>query len=96
MPHPAQRALIRRSLTLWALVRLFAMTFSVLVTRLSGSVPVNSLWIVFACLGLGLIDIHRRGERALWANLGTSMPMVAVTFGATGLLGELALAVLRG
>ena len=82
-------------LVLWALVHAFA--FAVLVMSGVESAAVaarpNPLWVTAVCVVLLLADARRRGERALWGNLGVSTTQLAALGAVVCVVGETLLAV---
>ena len=82
-PPSALRALALRSFVLWALVH--ALTFVALammqgadaVADVASAPRPNPLWVTVVSTVLLIVDVRRRGERALWANLGVSTTQLA-------------------
>lgn len=95
MASAALRALILRAFVLWALLRVMVGVAAAFAAE-AGEIPPNApIGIVLLCVVVALIDVRRRQERALWANLGISLPIVAGIFGAVAVTGEVVLALLR-
>ena len=59
-----------------------------------GSAPPSPIGVVLLAGLLGLIDIHVRKERMLWANLGVSLGALFALYAAAAIPGELLVAVL--
>jgi hypothetical protein len=72
-----------------------ALTFVVLVlaTDAKSAANPNPLWVTVVCIALLLADTRRRGERALWGNLGVSTTQLAAVSAAVCVAGESLLAV---
>jgi hypothetical protein len=92
--HPLYVVFLRAAL-LWALAWMLLFVVSRLAFPTEPPEP-NPLGTVLACQSLGVVDIRRRGERALWANLGYPSVIVIGMYGLAALAGELTIAVLRG
>jgi hypothetical protein len=98
LPEPLlARALMRRGLVMWIVVRvaffivgsIAAMLLGPPTVRLaSGTVVV----LVALCALLGVLDVLRRRERTLLANLGVSLPQLVLLLVIPAALGELAIA----
>ena len=89
----ALRALLVRAFVLWALLRMMAGIAAAFAGRPGETPPNSPIGIVLLCVVVALIDVRRRQERALWANLGISLPVVAALFGAIAVTGEIVFAV---
>jgi hypothetical protein len=89
------RALLLRAFVLWILLRVLVGAAGVWVESLGGSPPDSPIGIVLLTVATGLVDVRRRRERALWANLGISLPVLAGIFGTIAVTGEVVLALLR-
>lgn len=78
---------------MWVLVHLLYLTLMVLLASAEGtslpSIRRNPLWIVGLCAALALADVRRRGERALWGNLGFSSGQIALLAVLVAAAGEL-------
>lgn len=94
LPGAALRALLLRAVVLWILVRLLVGAVGAFAAD-SGQSPDSPLGVVLLCCALGLVDIRRRHERALWANLGISLVAVATIFASIATIGETALLFVR-
>jgi hypothetical protein len=93
IPAASVRALALRAAFLWVPVRLIV---GVTGRMSDGAASLDSpLGIVLLCCALGVIDIHRRHERALWANLGISLVVIGSLFAFVAAMGEVGLAILR-
>lgn len=88
-------ALAIRASVLYLLLRLTLAGISVAGTRVGAASPDSPAGIVLLVMVLGAIDIRRRGESLLWANLGYSTMVTWGLFGAIALSGELILFMLR-
>lgn len=94
VPWAAVRALALRAAILWILVRLMVGVAGAVAD--DGGTSLDSpLGIILLCCALGLVDIRRRHERALWANLGISLVVIGSLFALVAALGEVALGLLR-
>ena len=89
-------------LVLWVLVHALAFV-ALLMMGGSGSGAVtspdplrpNPLWVTVVCVALLLADVRRRGERALWGNLGVSTTQLGALSAGVCLVGETLLAIVR-
>ncbi|HKP16733.1 MAG TPA: hypothetical protein VJT85_11720 [Gemmatimonadaceae bacterium] len=99
-PPSALRVLTLRSFVLWALVH--ALTF-VALAMMQGADSVgeaamnparpNPLWVTAVSTMLLMVDVRRRGERAMWGNLGVSTTQLATLAAMVCVAGEALLAV---
>jgi hypothetical protein len=96
LPRAALLALSTRAAVLWVLVHVFALGLMTLggtppsTARLEApAAGPNPAWIVAVCVALGLVEVRRRGERALWGNLGLSTIHIACLGAIVAALGEL-------
>jgi hypothetical protein len=90
LPGAALRALLLRAVVLWILVRLLVVAVGALME--GGGPSLNSpLGVILICCALGLVDIRRRHERVLWANLGISLVAAGTVFASIATIGETAL-----
>jgi hypothetical protein len=83
---PAMNALMLRGVELWVVLRI---AFAVLYPVLQAS-P-SPLAVVGLCAILGLIDISRRRERALWGDLGIARRAIGIVFASAAVVGEITL-----
>ena len=84
--------LLPRALVLWTLVRLGVGLLPLAIGQPFGSAAPSPPAVILLCGVVGLIDIHVRGERMLWANLGVpSLWLYAISV-AVAIPAELALA----
>jgi hypothetical protein len=88
---------LRRGAGIWLGVR----TIASLMTFLAGGNPLSlSFGATVATIAvsgaLGLLETHRRHERALLGNLGVTMAMLTIMLVAPALLGELSLLAIVG
>jgi hypothetical protein len=99
MPRAAVRALSTRVLVLWALVHGLYGVVTLLGASPTAASPdplaPNALWLVVVCTALLFVDVRRRGERALWGNLGISATQLAVLCAAVCLIAEMLLTLAR-
>ena len=85
---------------LWVLVHAFAF-IALSLTGGAGAAAMtaadaarpNPLWVTVVCVALLVADTRRRGERALWANLGISTTQLVALAAAVCLASETLLAV---
>ena len=89
-------------MVLWALVHAFAFVALVMMGGAGSATGTavdplrpNPLWIIVVTVALLLADIGRRGERALWGNLGVSMTQLAGLSTAVCLVSETLLVIAR-
>ena len=89
--HAVTRDLFFRALIMWALVRVMLAMVSTSGYVVVGAPPihVHPVSMILMCGGLGLIDVRRRGERALWGNLGLSAWTLAAMYAVGAAVGEL-------
>ena len=89
------RVLITRGAVVWLLCRLLvtgaAVATSRGVTRTPRLAPVAVAWILVVCATLALVDLRRRHERLLLANLGISRLQAVCWCLAPAALGESAI-----
>lgn len=83
--HGALRYLVVRASFLFVLLRIV-----VSAAKVENPVGVIGLMTV-----LGVIDSRRRGEFALWANLGYDRWMTGALYGGVALFGEIVISVMR-
>lgn len=62
--------IVPRAVVLWGLIRLIFAALPLAIGLAFGSLSPHPIGIVFLSGIVGLIDVSRRGERILWANLG--------------------------
>ena len=95
----ALRAILVRALFLWGLLRaLVTLVYSLMPSYASDGMPLppprpSPIAVVVLCTLLGIIDLRRRKEALLWANLGLSTTQLALLFAAAAVTGELMIAV---
>lgn len=94
------RALATRAVIVWAMVRLLvSAVFALVPPEITASgatiraTPSHAVIIALAVI-VGMVDLRRRGEWMLWANLGISVMQLALLFAGTALAGELLLSLL--
>src|SRR6185436_15903264 len=101
MPWPIVRdaaldRLLSRAFVLWALVRVGFVMIALAGRALTGIGPSQGpIGIILLCGLVGLIDVQRRGERALWANLGTPSHVLFLIGCAAAVPGEIVLFLVR-
>lgn len=88
---------LTRALGIWVLCRLTA----AMVGGLAGGDPLllparATILVVAVCVTLCMLDLARKRERALLANLGVSRTTVALWSAVPAVAGELAVALLGG
>ena len=86
-------ALLARALVLWALVRTLVTLVYLLMPSYANegsSVPPrpSPIAVVILCTLIGIIDLRRRREVSLWANLGLSTAQLALLFAVAATIGE--------
>ena len=99
LPRAALRALLLRAGVLWVLLRMLLVAAS-LLAALTRDDPVevaksalgNPVQVVVLCTVVGLIDVRRRKEIALWNNLGLSSTQLTLLFALVATVAELLLA----
>jgi hypothetical protein len=89
------RSLLVRALVIHAGLRLLVAGVGAAAERSGGGSPDSPFGIVVLVTLLGAIDLRRRGEAMLWADLGYSPVVTAGVFGAVAFTGELLLAFVR-
>lgn len=88
--------LLRRAVILYALVRTIIGALAGAAARAGEAVTAeHPVGIVILVALLGQIDVRRRGERLLWANLGVGLTDVALLFAAVAVAGEWFVRVMR-
>lgn len=85
-----------RALVLYGFLRILLTGLSAAAERLGALPPDSPVGTVLLVTLLGAIDVARRGETTLWANLGFSRMMTYGVFTAVAVLGELLIALIRG
>lgn len=81
-----------RAVVVWGLTRLVFAALPMAIGEPFGSVSPSPIAIVLFAGVVGLIDIHVRGERILWANLGVRSVVLYGLYAATAIPAELLLA----
>ena len=84
-----------RAVIVWALTRLVVAAVPLAVGADFGSVPPSPIGVVLLAGLVGLIDVHVRGERILWANLGVKPTLLYAIYAAAAIPGEIIVAVLK-
>ena len=87
--------IVPRAIVLWGIARLL-----IAVLPLSVGAGFGSMWppppaIVLLAGILGLADVHVRGERILWGNLGVRHWVLVALYAAAAVPGELLLSLAR-
>lgn len=93
LPPSALLALGVRAFVLWALVHALTFAAMALAGDAESAARPNPLWVTTVCVALFLADARRRGERALWANLGISTTQLAALGAGVCVAGETLLVV---
>ena len=92
-PVAAIRVLAVRGIYLWIFVRLLAMAaFAFAASQGAEPQGIPPVGVIPLCVVVGLVDVRRRQERALWGNLGLSLLSAGGIFGVVALIAEIALA----
>jgi hypothetical protein len=89
------KPLVIRAAILYALLRVLLGAISAAGTRLNLASLDSPVGIVLLVAVLGAIDVRRRGEAMLWANLGYPLMAIRGVFAAVALSGELLLPMKR-
>lgn len=98
LPEPLlARALVRRGVAMWIVVRIAFFMAGASAARLLGPPTVHLAFgtvvgLLALCALLGVLDVFRRRERMLFANLGVSLPQFVLLLLIPAALGELAIA----
>lgn len=98
---PAPRSALRialptiapRAVVVWALARLVFVAVVLAAGMPPESFPAPPAAVVLLAGALGVIDVHVRGERILWANLGAGATLLCMAYATAAVAGEIALAV---
>lgn len=97
---PASRLLIplmpllTRAAVLWLILKVALLAIGAAAEAMGAPSPESPFGIVVLTGVLGTVDIARRGERMLWANLGYAPAVTAGLFVLAALVGEVAWAML--
>lgn len=93
LPRAALLALFARMLVLWGLVHALYLALMVLMASAAGVdstvIKPNPFWIIGLSVALAFADVRRRGERALWGNVGLSRGHLALLAALVAAGGEL-------
>jgi hypothetical protein len=93
------RPLVLRALLGYPMLRALLFVIAALIDAIAGAGAGSGLespvGVVLLAAVLGAVDIRRRGEAMLWANLGYSPFVVPGLFGAAAVVGEMLLAWIR-
>lgn len=93
------RILLLRALITYPMLRALLFVLAALVNAFAGHEASSGLdsplGVVLLAMLIAAIDIRRRGEALLWANLGYPRATAPGVFGAVALAGELLIAWLR-
>lgn len=99
MPGVVVRLFALRATLLWIAVRVLLIVVASGPDLLEGNIVVLGAEVAPAVALLNgacaFIDTARRGERALWGNLGISNVAIALVFATAAVSGEAALALVR-
>jgi hypothetical protein len=96
MRNSAQMAIpvvVPRALIVWALTRLVLAALPLAIGEPFGSMSPSPIPVVVLAGFIGLIDVHVRGERILWANLAVRPLVLYAIYAAAAIPAELLLAV---
>lgn len=74
---------------LWGLVRLLIVALALAAQLTASDLKPNPFGVAMLCGLVGLVDIRRRGERALWGNLGVSTRTLVAVYVAAATIGEI-------
>ncbi len=87
--HRPLFAFVRRAAVLYVVLRVLIAAFSAAVVE-QGGVPADDPFVVILlAAALAIVDVRRRREGVLWANLGYSPWLLASIAGAIASVGEL-------
>ena len=96
IPRALLSLLLRRTLVLWLLLRLLlGLAGAIVGLSLLPSVGLSARVAMLLALVV-FLDVRRRGERILWANLGVGLRGIAAAALAVGLIAEVALGLAVG
>ena len=93
---PASRLLIplmpllTRAAVLWLILKVALLAIGAAAEAMGAPSPESPFGIVVLTGVLGTVDIARRGERMLWANLGYAPAVTAAVFVLLATVGEVA------
>lgn len=82
-----------RAVIVWALTRLVFAALPMAIGEPFGSISPSPLAVVLFAGIVGLIDVHVRTERILWANLGVRSVVLYAIYAAAAIPAEFLLAV---
>lgn len=80
--------ILPRAVILWGLIRLLLAVLPLAAGEPIGSMPPPPLGVICLAAAAGIIDVHVRGERILWANLAVKPVVLAALYTAPAILGE--------
>jgi hypothetical protein len=86
--------ILPRAFVLWGLIRLVVAAVPMSGGETFGSIPTSPVGVILLCAVVGLIDVHVRGERILWANLGVAPGWLGVLYATAAIPAEILLAVI--
>ncbi len=86
--------LLTRAAVLWLILKVALLAIGAAAEAMGAPSPESPFGIVVLTGVLGTVDIARRGERMLWANLGYAPAVTAGLFVLAALVGEVAWAML--
>jgi hypothetical protein len=84
--------IVPRAIVLWGLTRLCFAALPLPLGEPFGSITPSPPSVVLLAGVVGLIDVHVRGERVLWANLGVTRGALYAIYAAAAIPAELVLA----
>lgn len=76
----------------WGLTRLVFAALPLAIGEPFGSIPPSPVGVMVLAGFVGLVDVHVRGERVLWANLGMTPRILYAIYAAAAVPAELVLA----
>jgi hypothetical protein len=85
-----------RAVLAWVLIRMALAVIPLAGGGSFGSMPPWPVGVVCLSAAVGLIDVHVRGERILWANLGVRLTDLGAIYAAAAAIGEITLSVISG
>jgi hypothetical protein len=83
-----------RAAVLWGLIRLVFAVLPLAGGATFGAISSSPIAMVLLTGVVGLIDVHVRGERILWANLGVTPEVLCAVYAAVGVSAEVLLSLI--
>jgi hypothetical protein len=84
--------IVPRAVVVWGLSRLVFAALPMAIGEPFGSIPPSPIAVVLLAGLVGLIDVHVRTERILWANLGVKSSALYGVYAAAAIPAEFLLA----